>query len=316
LHEDDRQRVLDHLGHVLSCADDNDWNETFRIVRPDGTIRWMHGIGRGERDTDGRLKRIAGICLDVTERRLAEEALQARRDEEHDRELRLLLETATQGIVSVNAHGVIVTANRALETMFGWGASELIGQPIEHLLPLSVRDTHTQHRTGYFAAPRPRLMGGGLDLVGRRKDGSTFPIEVSLNHVATAGGGRAIAFVTDITERRRAAAALQERTAALENRTAQLSRLASDLTLAEHHAREQLAKMLHDGLQQLLLVAAVNLDQQVKRDAQLGVASDELVVQARSGLVEAIGAARSLSIELYPPVLQSSGLPAALTWLA
>jgi CheY-like chemotaxis protein len=63
-------------------------------------------------------------------------------------------------------------------------------------------------------------------------------------------------------------------------------------------------------------VAAVNLDQQLKRDAQLGIASDQRVVQARSGLDEAIAAARSLSIELYPPVLQSSGLPAAVTWLA
>ena len=316
LHEDDRQRVLDHLEHVLGCTDDDDWNETFRIVRPDGTVRWMQGLGKAERDIEGRVTRLGGICLDVTERRRAEEALQARRDEEHDRELRLLLETATQGIVSVDANGLIVTANRALEAMFGWAPGELIGQSIEQLLPSSARDMHVKHRTTYYAAPRPRLMGGGLDLVGKRKDGSTFPIEVSLNHVATAGGGRAIAFVTDITERRRAAAALQERTAALEYRTAQLSRLASDLTLAEHHAREQLAKMLHDGLQQLLLVAAVNLDQQIKRDAQMGVASDELVVQARSGLDEAIAAARSLSIELYPPVLQSSGLPAALTWLA
>jgi len=316
LHEDDRQRVLDHFEHVRRSADDNDWNETFRIVRPDGTERWIHGIGRAERDADGRLTRIGGICLDVTERRRAEEVLQARRDEEHDRELRLLLETATQGIVSVDAHGLIVTANRALEAMFGWAPGELIGQSVEQLLPESFRHVHTQHRTAYFAAPRPRLMGGGLDLVGRRKDGSTFAIEVSLNHVPTAGGGRAIAFVTDITERRRAAAALQERTAALEHRTAQLSRLASDLTLAEHHAREQLARTLHDGLQQLLLVAAVNLDQQLRRDSQLDLTSDEPVVKARSSLDEAMAAARSLSIELYPPVLQSSGLSAALIWLA
>jgi PAS domain S-box-containing protein len=294
LHNDDRQRVLDRLGHVLRCAEDNEWNETFRIVRPDGTERWMQGFGRAERDADGRVMRIGGICLDITDRRRAEEALQARRDEEHNRELRLLLETATQGIVFMDAHGTILTANHALETMFGWGPGELIGHSIERLVP----------------------MERGVDLVGRRKDGSTFPIEVSLNEMDTPRGGRAIAFVTDITERQQAAAALQERTAELEHRTAQLSRLASDLTLAEHHAREQLARTLHDGLQQMLLVAAVNLDQQLRRNEQRGIASDDLVVQAKRGLDEAVAAARSLSIELYPPVLQSSGLPAALTWLA
>ena len=150
-----------------------------------------------------------------------------------------MLETATQGIVSVDATGTIVTANRALEMTFGWPSGELIGQPIEMLMPSSFRAAHERHRTTYFAAPHPRLVSG-LHVVGQRKDSSTFPIEVSLNHVPTSDGGRAIAFVTDITERRRAAAALQERTVELEHRTAQLSRLASDLTLAEQHAREQL----------------------------------------------------------------------------
>ena len=124
-----------------------------------------------------------------------------------------------------------------------------------------------QHRT-HTSRAASAADGRDLQLVGQRKDGSTFPIEVSLNHVATAGGGRAIAFVTDITERKRAEAALQERTAELEHRTAQLSRLASDLTLAEQHAREQIAKTLHDGLQQLLVSAALNLDQQLKRDRE------------------------------------------------
>jgi len=316
LHPDDRQRVLDHLEQLINRPDESEWNETFRIVRADGGERWMHGIGKAERDADGRLTRLGGICLDVTERRRTEEALQARRFEDHDRELRLLLEIAAQGIVSVDAQGVIVTANRALEAMFGWAPGELIGQAIEQLLPAPVREAHIHHRSIYFLAPRPRSMGKGLNLLGKRKDGSTFPIEVSLSHVDTVGGVRAIAFVTDITERQEAAAALQGRTAALEYRTAQLSRMASELTLAEHHAREQLARTLHDGLQQLLLVATVNLDHQLKRDMQMGVASGDRVIQARNGLNEAIAAARSLSLELYPPVLQSSGLPAALKWLA
>ena len=316
VHEDDRPRLLALREEMWTSKTKDSWESTFRIVRPDGTVAWIQSRGRVDRDADGNITRLTGLDLDFSQHHRTEEALQARRDEEHDRELRLLLETATQGIVSVDAHGVILTANRALETMFGWAADELSGHRIEELLPSSFGDAHVRHRLGYFAAPRPRLMGGGLDLVGKRKDGSTFPIEVSLNHVPTAAGGRAIAFVTDITDRQRAAAALREYTAELEYRTTQLSRMASDLTLAEQHAREQIAKTLHDGLQQLLVIAALNLEQQEKRDCEAGAAPSELLSEARHQLEEAIAAARSLNFELFPPVLQQSGLPAALTWLA
>jgi PAS domain S-box-containing protein len=315
VHEEDRLQVLGLLDEMLHTTRDA-WDNTFRIVRPDGTVSWIQSLGRAERDAAGGVTRLTGLELDVTTRRRAEEALQARRDEEHNRELRLLLETAAQGIVSVDARGRIITANRAMEGMFGWGPGELIGRSIERLMPSSVRDAHVQHRSAYFTTPSARQMGEDLGLVGQRKDGSTFPIEVSLNHIATAGGGRAIAFVTDITERQRAATALRERTVELEQRSAQLSRLTSDLTLAEQHAREQLAKTLHDGLQQLLLIAALSIDQHVKREAQRGSAHVELLVETRDRLEEAIAAARSLSVELFPPVLQSAGLPGALAWLA
>ncbi len=102
----------------------------------------------------------------------------------------------------------------------------------------------------------------------------------------------------------------------LEHRTAQLSRLASDLTLAEQHAREELAKTLHDGLQQLLVSASMNLDRHATGDAQRVVGPDEPLARAKRHLEQAIAAARSLSLELFPPVLHGSGLPAALTWLA
>ena len=315
VHEDDRPHVLALLNDFLHTSTRMAWDNTFRIVTPDGAVSWIQSRGRADRDANGQILRLTGLELDITARRRADEVLQARRDEKHDRELRLLLETAEQGILLMDARGTIVTANRALEAMFGWGQGELIGQSIERLVPTALRDAHVLHRTTYFSTPRSRPMGANIDLDGERKDGSTFPIEVSLNHVATPDGGQAIAFVSDITERRRVGAALQERTVELERRTAQLSQLASDLTLAEQRAREQLAKTLHDGLQQLLVLAALNLDQQMKRDSQRGTPVEPLV-EAKSHIDEAIGAARSLSFELFPPFLQSSGLPAALTWLA
>ena len=293
VHEEDRPSVLELVDENLQPTCDA-WDKTFRIVRPDGTVAWIQSVGRVERDAGGAIRRLAGLELDVTARHEAQ-----------SRDLKVLLETATQGILSVDARGTIVMANRALETMFGWQSGELIGQRLERLLPPAFRQTHERHRTNYVSAPRPRLMGGGLHLVGERKDGSTFPIEVSLNQV----GGHAFAFVTDITER-------QQRTLELEHRTAQLSRLASDLTLAEHHAREQIAKTLHDGLQQLLVSATLTLDRRIRRDSQHGAGTDDLLEQVKAHLDQATTVARSLSYELVPPVLRHSGLAAALGWLA
>jgi PAS domain S-box-containing protein len=315
VHEDDRPRVLALLDEILKSKEMESWENTFRAVRPDGTIVWIQSRGRADRDADGHVTRLTGLDLDFNQYRQTEEAVQARREEERDRALRLLLETSTQGIVSVDAQGLIVTANRAFETMFGWGPEELIGRSVESLMPAPFRDAHTRHRAAYFGAPRSQSMGAGRQLIGQRKDGSTFPIEVGLNHVSIAGLGHAFAFVTDSTERQRAAAALQERTSELEHRTLQLSQMASDLTLAEQHAREQIAKTLHDGLQQLLVIVSLNLEQQVKRETEAGGASD-LMVGAKQHLDEAIAAARSLSFELSPPVLHQSNLPVALTWLA
>ena len=298
VHVEDRPRILRTYEEVLQTKDT--WDHTYRALRADGAVQWMQSLGRADRDGTGQVTRLTGLELDITERRRAEDALQAQRDEEHDRTLRTLLETATQGIVSADARGMLVFANQAVETMFGWSAEELRGQPIGRLIPALFRDGRNPT---------------GLDLVGIRKDGSTFPIEVTVNHVPAPGGGRAFAFVTDITERRRAAMALQERTTELEYRTKQLSQMAWDLTLAEHHAREQFARTLHDGLQQLLVIVALNLTQQLKRENETGSAS-ELLAEAKQQLDEAIAVARSLNIELFPPVLQRSGLPAALTWLA
>ena len=172
--------MLALLDEICSTTKDA-WDNTFRIVRPDGTVAWIQSLGRADRDADGQVTRLTGLDLDVTERRRTEEALQARRDEEHDRELRMLLETATQGIVSVDAQGAIVTANRALEAMFGWAAGELIGQSIERLVPSVGSRRARAHR------PILRRAACRWDAASRRrrKDGSTFPIEVSLNHVAT-----------------------------------------------------------------------------------------------------------------------------------
>jgi len=120
-----------------------------------------------------------------------------------------VLESASEGIILIDPAGRIMLANAAAERMFGYPRSELLGRPLEILLPERARAAHTADRTGYFAEPRARPMGIGLDLSGCRRDGTEFPVEISLSHVGSADGGLAIAFITDITERKRVEAQLE-----------------------------------------------------------------------------------------------------------
>jgi PAS domain S-box-containing protein len=109
---------------------------------------------------------------------------------------------ASEGLVIVDSDGRIVETNPKSEQLFGYGKDELVGQAVELLLPEQLRELHRKHRDGYLAAPRNRLMGQGLSLVARRKDGGEFPVEVSLTYAAkTARGNLVVAAVTDITER-------------------------------------------------------------------------------------------------------------------
>jgi PAS domain S-box-containing protein len=121
----------------------------------------------------------------------------------HEKLLPALLDSAAQAILSVDRSGRIVLANARTEEMFGYSRRELIGEPIESLLPESSREAHVKHRTDYIAKPRVRPMGIGMDLAGRKKDGTEFPVEVSLSFLETDEGPFGIAFVTDITPRKR-----------------------------------------------------------------------------------------------------------------
>jgi PAS domain S-box-containing protein len=148
------------------------------------------------RDVTGAVIGASIMARDVTARRAVEEAL--RRSEATSR---AFLESVSESIVVADAAGHIVLVNARTEAMFGYARAELIGQPIEVLIPGPLRERHVAHRATYMAAPRTRSMGRGLDLAGLKKDGTEFPVEVSLSYVETSEGTRAIAFVTDITER-------------------------------------------------------------------------------------------------------------------
>ncbi len=118
-----------------------------------------------------------------------------------------LLEAAPDAIVGVTADGRISLVNAQTERLFGYRRDELVGEPIEMLVPDRVRGVHPGHRTGYFQQPQPRPMGAGMELAARRKDGTEFPCEISLSSIDTEDGVLVSAAIRDVTERRRAAEA-------------------------------------------------------------------------------------------------------------
>lgn len=120
----------------------------------------------------------------------------------NEKMLAALLESAAQAIISIDAAGRIVLANRRAEEMFGYARAELLGGRMEMLLPENRRAVHTHEREEYFARPHNRPMGIGMELAGRRKDGTEFPVEVSLSYVEMDEGLFAIAFVSDTSQRR------------------------------------------------------------------------------------------------------------------
>jgi two-component system cell cycle sensor histidine kinase/response regulator CckA len=117
---------------------------------------------------------------------------------------RALVDAAPDGIVVVNQEGRIVLVNLQTETQFGYSREELLGKPIEILVPDRFRGKHRGHRAGYMSSPGLRPMGASLDLYGLRKDGSEFPIEISLSPIQTDSGPLVSSAIRDITERKRA----------------------------------------------------------------------------------------------------------------
>jgi formate hydrogenlyase transcriptional activator len=174
-------------------------------LRKDGSRFWANVLITAIRDSDGKLVGFAKVTRDFSERRKFEEALRI-----SETRFRSLFEFSPDAIIVSDQAGRITEVNGQVEKFFGYDRSELLGQRIEILVPERLRQIHPTHRERYAANPQTRPMGLGLELSGRRKDGSEFPIDIMLAPVEAAGKV-VISVIRDLTEKKRAEEALERK---------------------------------------------------------------------------------------------------------
>lgn len=177
----------------------------YRLSRRDGEYRWLldHGVPRFAED--GSFAGYVGSCVDLTDRKRAEEASRASMAR-----LNAVLDNVLDGIITIGGSGVIETFNPAAERLFGYAASEVVGANVKVLMPEPYHSEHDSYLQKYRRSGVAKVIGIGREVVGRRKDGTTFAMDLGVSEFRLNGRHCFVGLVRDIEERKRAEAALRE----------------------------------------------------------------------------------------------------------
>lgn len=166
--------------------------------RKDGLLLHVSVTTKAIRDAGGNLECFLSTKKDVTHLKVLRDVKLV------ESKFRDLLESTPDAIVMVNVTGRVVLINSQAENVFGYQRAEMMGQPVEMLLPQRFHAAHHGHRGQFFAQPRTRTMGAGLELYGLRKNGEEFPVEISLSTLSTEEGPMVMSAVRDLTDRKKA----------------------------------------------------------------------------------------------------------------
>jgi PAS domain S-box-containing protein len=291
LHPDDRERVL-RAWHE-SVSDGTPYEQEERHRQADGQYRWFLARGMPLRDAGGRIVRWYGTNTDIEDLKRAEEA---RRQIEE--QYRIVVEAATEAVVSIDGNGRILFVNPATTKIFGYESFELIGQPLTMLMPESMREQQRAGLQRYLATGQRRINWQGTELVGLHKNREEFPIEVSFAEVRKEGRSIFTGFIRNITDRKRA--------------EEEVRRLSGLLLRSQDEERRRIARDLHDSTGQDLVALATTLSQLHASIPSSARKLRKLGSECQALADQCIRDVRTLSYLLHPPMLDEAGLEDAI----
>jgi two-component system sensor kinase FixL len=260
----------------------------YRIVLPDGTLRWIGARAHCISDSKGKARRLLAVSMDVTERKQAEELF------------RLATEASPSGTVLVDDRGQIVLVNAHIERLFGYRRDELIGCPIEILVPDRFKGLHLRHRDGFLNDPETKGMGAGRELFARHKDGSEFPVEIGLNRIEAPQGTLVFASVVDLSARKAAEEEARSRREQIEllSRVSLLGEMTASLA---HELNQPLSAMETNASAGMRFIDKGQVDPDQLREIMVDVQADarrahDIIQSVRDGIKKGTKVRTSLNL--------------------
>lgn len=289
VHPEDRARIA-QAAQTKQIS--GKYDEVYRVVRPDGSIRWVEDRAFPIRDESGKVYRIVGLAEDITEQKQVLDALR-----ENEARKSAIMRVALDAIITIDHAGRIIELNSAAENIFTPSRSKLIGENIIEIIPQSLRPWFRDGLTNHFSGERGPAVGSRIELPVMRADKSRFYAEFTITRIKLKGEPTFTVYIRDITQRKRA----EEELRALPVR----------IIKAQEVERSRVARELHDGVNQIIASVKMRIRNAQDSLPAFQAATREILGRCDGLLTKALEENRRIAHNLHPADLNNLGFPAA-----
>ena len=288
VHSQDRYRIAAAFSQSIEQGTPLDLE--YRILHPDQSLRFVHLRAEALTNRDGIVSKIAGTLQDITSQKLAEIELQKTSELTN-----AILNTTLEGIITISERGAILTFNEAAEQIFGYSSDEIVGQNVNRLMPPPYSKGHNDYIADYISTGQRKIIGIEREVVGRRKDGSFFPMEIAVSEILLDDRRFFAGLVRDISERRK---------------------MELEILKISDYERQTIGQELHDGLGSQLSGITMVCQSIARQLDKSGLELAGEVAEIAAEIKEADYQARNIARGLVPVSEDPHGLRQALIRLA